>query len=38
VVVDNFDSKERGMAVGWYQASLRFSYAMTPLLMAFLLA
>jgi ACS family glucarate transporter-like MFS transporter len=26
------------MAVGWYQASLRFSYAMTPLLMAFLLA
>jgi len=38
VVVDNFESKERGMAVGWYQASLRFSYAMTPLLMAFLLA
>ena len=38
VVVDNFDSQERGVAVGWYQASLRFSYAMTPLLMAVLLA
>jgi len=38
VVVDNFDSNDRGMAVGWYQASLRFSYAVTPLAMAFLLA
>lgn len=38
VVVDNFESKERGMAVGWYQASLRLSYALTPLFMAVLLA
>jgi ACS family glucarate transporter-like MFS transporter len=38
VIVDNFDSKDRGKAVGWYQSSLRLGYAISPLLMAFVLA
>ncbi len=38
VIVDNFDSKDRGKAVGWYQSSLRLGYALSPILISFLLA
>lgn len=38
VIVDNFDSADRGKAVGWYQSSLRLGYAISPIFIAFLLA
>ncbi|MDR3563036.1 MAG: MFS transporter [Negativicutes bacterium] len=37
VVNNHFPSEERGMAIGWYTSGLRLGFAVTPILMAFLI-
>ncbi len=38
IVNNNFPPHERGMAVGWYTSGLRLGFAVTPILMAWLIA
>lgn len=37
-VGENFDSKERGTAIGWYLSGARLGYAAAPIIMGFLIA
>lgn len=38
IAADNFPSKERATAVGWYLSGARLGYAATPVVMGFLIA
>lgn len=38
IAADNFPSKERATAVGWYLSGARLGYAATPIVMGFLIA